>query len=111
MTENIVPASVKLAAKRGFIRTATQSLASVIPIVAIAIPTTGDALLGIGLGAAGAVVTALLAGTASALSIISSGIPKDYSDAVLVKQAVLAPNEALTNEDAAVTRVRLRRDR
>lgn len=110
MTENIIPASVKLAAKRGFIRTATQSLSSVIPIVAIAIPTTGDALLGLGLGAAGAIVTALLSGTASALSIVSSGIPKDYSDAVLVAQAVLEPNEAFANTDAAVTRVLLRRD-
>lgn len=109
MTENIVPASVKLAAKRGFIRTATQSLSSVIPIVAIAIPTTGDALLGLGLGAAGAIVTAILSGTASALSIISSGIPGEYSDAVLVKQAVVTTDEALAKIDVAVSRV-LRRD-
>lgn len=78
MSKNIVPAHVSLAAKRGFVRTATQSLASVIPITAIAIPTTGDALVGVGLGVAGAVVTALLAGAASALSIISNGIPEDY---------------------------------
>lgn len=81
MSKNIVPAHVSLAAKRGFVRTATQSLASVIPITAIAIPTTGDALLGIGLGVAGAVTTALLAGAASALSIISNGIPEDYQAA------------------------------
>ena len=41
MTDSIVPAAVQLAAKRGFVRTFTQSLASVIPITAIAIPTTG----------------------------------------------------------------------
>lgn len=86
MSQNIIPPSVKLAAKRGFIRTATQSLSSVIPIVAIAIPTTGDALLGIGLGVAGAITTAVLAGTASALSIVSNGIPSDYVDAALEKE-------------------------
>lgn len=77
----IIPASTMLAAKRGFIRTATQSLASVIPIAAIAIPTTGDAAFGVLLGVGGAVVTALLAGTASALSIISAGIPDEYTNA------------------------------
>ena len=81
MPNTVIPANTKLAAKRGFVRTATQSLASVIPITAIAIPTTGDALVGIGLGVAGAVVTALLAGAASALSIISQGIPEDYQAA------------------------------
>lgn len=82
---DIVPAGVKLAAKRGFVRTATQSLASVIPIAAIAIPTTGDALIGVGLAVGGALVTAALAGTASALSIISNGIPDDYIPAALDK--------------------------
>ena len=81
MPNTVIPANTKLAAKRGFVRTATQSLASVIPITAIAIPTTGDALLGVGLGVAGAVASAVLAGTASALSIISKGIPEDYQAA------------------------------
>ena len=81
MSEKVIPANTRLAAKRGFIRTATQSLASVIPTTAIAIPTTGDVLLGVGLGVAGAVVTAVLAGTASALSIISKGVPEDYQAA------------------------------
>ena len=110
MTDPIVPAATKLAAKRGFIRTATQSLASVIPIAAITIPTTGDALLGVGLAAAGAVATAVLAGAASALSIVSNGIPKDYADVTLVKQATIEPVEALANTDAAVSHVLLRRD-
>ena len=81
MPNTVIPANTKLAAKRGFVRTATQSLASVIPITAIAIPTTGDALLGVGLGVAGAVASAILAGAASALSIISKGIPEDYQAA------------------------------
>ncbi|MEA1264575.1 hypothetical protein MicroSTF_16140 [Microbacterium sp. STF-2] len=80
-----------------------------IPIAAITIPTTGDALLGVGLAAAGAVATAVLAGAASALSIVSNGIPKDYADVTLVKQATIEPIEALANTDAAVSRV-LRRD-
>lgn len=109
-TDSIVPAAVKLAAKRGFIRTATQSLSSVIPITAIAIPTTGDALLGLALGAAGAIVTAILAGSASALSIVSNGIPQDYSDVTLVKQAVATPSESHADQDSAVARVLLRRD-
>lgn len=109
-TDPIVPAAVKLAAKRGFIRTATQSLSSVIPITAIAIPTTGDALLGLGLGVGGAIVTALLAGTASALSIVSNGIPKDYSDVTLVKVSVQEPLQVEANVDAAVSRVLLRSD-
>ena len=77
----IVPDEVHVAAKRGFIRTATQSLASVIPTAAIVIPVTGDALLGTGLAVAGALVTAVLAGTAAYLSIVSSGIPADYQPA------------------------------
>lgn len=111
MTDPIIPAATKLAAKRGFIRTATQSLASVIPIAAITIPTTGDALLGVGLAAAGAVATAVLAGAASALSIVSNGIPKDYADVTLVRQAVLDAPEAEASVEIAVQRVTLRRDR
>lgn len=83
MTDNVIPASTKLAAKRGFIRTFTQTLSSVIPITAIAIPTTGDALLGLGLGAGGAIVSALLSGVASYLSILSNGIPEDYEAAAI----------------------------
>lgn len=78
MSTNLVPADTKRAALRGFIRTAAQSLSAAIPTAAIAIGTTGEFWLGVGLGAAGAVVTALLAGTASALSILSAGIPQDY---------------------------------
>lgn len=110
MTNPIVPAAVSLAAKRGFTRTFTQSLASFIPITAIAIPTTGDALYGIGLGVAGAIVSAGLAGGASYLSIISNGIPKDYADATLVEQSQLPDIDQLGDQEAAVSRVLLRRD-
>lgn len=83
----IIPSATKLAAKRGFVRTATQSLASVIPITAISIPTTGDALIGVALGVGGALVTAALAGAASYLSITSKGIPDDYVRAAVEKAA------------------------
>lgn len=83
MTDNVIPAATKLAAKRGFIRTFTQTLSSVIPITAIAIPTTGDALLGVALGAGGAVVSSVLAGAASYFSILSNGIPQDYEAAAI----------------------------
>lgn len=80
---DVIPAATKLAAKRGFIRTFTQTLSSVIPITAIAIPTTGDALLGVALGAGGALVSSVLAGAASYFSILSNGIPEDYEAAAI----------------------------
>lgn len=83
MTDNVIPAPTKLAAKRGFIRTFTQTLSSVIPITAITIPTTGDALLGVALGVGGAIVSSLLSGVASYLSILSNGIPEDYEAAAI----------------------------
>lgn len=78
MSQSVIPAKTKLAAKRGFVRTATQTLSSVIPITAIAIPTTGDGLLGVCLGVAGAITSSLLAGTASALMIVAKGLPDEY---------------------------------
>lgn len=83
MSNEVIPAATKLAAKRGFIRTFTQTLSSVIPITAIAIPTTGDALLGVALGAGGALVSSVLAGAASYFSILSNGIPEDYEAAAI----------------------------
>lgn len=81
MSESVIPRATVLAAKRGFVRTATQALSSVIPITAIAIPTTGSGALGLGLGVAGAVASSLLAGGASALMIVSKGIPDEYVNA------------------------------
>lgn len=86
MSNEVIPAATKLAAKRGFIRTFTQTLSSVIPITAIAIPTTGDALLGVALGVGGALVSSVLSGVASYLQITSSGIPDDYTNAGVNQQ-------------------------
>lgn len=76
---NLIPADAKKAAARGFIRTGCQSLAAAIPTGAIAITLTGDWLAGVGLGALGAIATAVLAGTASALTMLARGIPEDYA--------------------------------
>lgn len=76
---SLIPADTQKAAARGFIRTACQSLSSAIPTSAIAITLSGDWALGVALGAGGAVVTALLAGAASYLSITAKGIPEDYA--------------------------------
>lgn len=78
---NVVPETTRLAAKRGFIRTAAQTLSSLIPAGGIVLALTGDWLLAAGLGAGSAVASALLAGTASYLSIISQGIPDEYTAA------------------------------
>lgn len=78
MSNELVPATVRFAAKRGFIRTAAQSLASVIPTTGVVVALTGDWLVAAGLGTASAVVTAGLAGAASYFSILSQGIPDAY---------------------------------
>src|SRR5690606_469955 len=75
---NLIPADTHKAAKRGFVRTAAQSLASIIPTSAVTISLTQDFWVGAGLGAASAVATAILAGAASYFSILSKGIPEDY---------------------------------
>lgn len=83
MSKSVIPAKTRLAAKRAFVRTSTQTLSSAIPIGGIAIATTQDFWVGAGLGAAGAVISAVLSGTAAALQIISSGVPEEYVEAGL----------------------------
>ena len=76
--DDVVPPSVTLAARRGFVRTAAQSLAGAIPQGVVAVSLTGDWVIGVVLGLASACVTAVLAGFASYLSIISRGVPHEY---------------------------------
>ncbi|MDR6868436.1 hypothetical protein J2Y69_003052 [Microbacterium resistens] len=109
-TDPLIPVATVIAAKRGFLRTAANALASAIPIGAIAIGTTGDFWIGVGLGAAGAIASSILAGTASALSILSKGIPSDYSDVALVKLSALDADEQHATLDGARGRALLRRD-
>lgn len=82
MNTDIIPASVKLAAKRGFVRTAAQSLATGFAVPgAITLVFTGDGLLALGVGLAGLAFNAVVNGAQSSLSIISNGVPADYVDA------------------------------
>ena len=81
MSTKLIPDDAKVAATRGFIRTASQTLSSVIPIGAITIGTTGDFWIGAALGIAGGIASAVAAGLASYFSILSKGIPAEYAAA------------------------------
>ena len=74
-----MPEATRLAARRGFIRTATQALEVGIPTAAV----TGGALSGadpatIAWAVLAAVLSAFGAGARSYFSILSKGIPEDY---------------------------------
>jgi len=115
MTDQIIPTAVKLAAKRGFVRTTTQAYAATLTaglpsataIVALIQDPTGWLLAGITVGLA--VLSPPVAGLVSYLSITSDGIPKAYTDATLVAQAALSDAEQSADQQAATSRV-LRRD-
>lgn len=92
MTEKIIPDTTKLAAKRGFIRTTTQAYATAaaggITTTAILAVVNGEVQLVPTLITVGVtLVSPLLAGAASALSILSSGIPGEYAEAALDEAA------------------------
>lgn len=96
----LVPAKVRTAAKRGFIRTTTQALATVIPLGTI----TGAALSSadpatIAWSVAAGALSSVGAGAASYLSILSKGIPEDYQGEPEVDQA---GRHALTPDEAAL---------
>lgn len=81
--ESTIPAPVQKAAKRGFIRTTAQAYAATlttgISATIVVGLVTGDVdplVTGVTLGVA--LVSPLLAGAASYLSILSKGIPEDY---------------------------------
>jgi hypothetical protein len=82
--EPIVPPDVRIAAKRGFIRTTAQSYAATLTTgitaaTAIALYNGEIEIIPTAITAAVALVSPLLAGAASYLSIISKGIPEDYT--------------------------------
>jgi hypothetical protein len=86
MPSPTIPTAVQVAAKRGFIRTTAQAYASTLTtgvsatvIVGIVTGAVDPLITGITLGVA--LVSPLLAGAASYLSIISKGVPEDYTDA------------------------------
>ncbi len=88
MTEKIVPESVKLAAKRGFVRTTMQGYEAT-----LAVGLSANVILGLIQGevdlVAAAVTTGValiappLAGLRSWLSITRNGIPGEYAEAAL----------------------------
>lgn len=85
----IIPPAVKLAAKRGFVRTTSQAYAATLgtavpsatAIVALIQDPTGWLLAGVTVGLA--LVSPPLAGLASYLSITARGLPDDYLPAAL----------------------------
>lgn len=88
MTDNVIPASTKLAAKRGFIRTTAQSYATALAggitaTVVLGVVTGEVALVPTIVTAAVTLVSPVLAGAASYLSILSNGIPEDYEPAAI----------------------------
>ncbi len=75
----VIPEVTVFAAKRGFVRTFTQSLATSLLIPAgVTFVFTQDALLAAAIGAAGMIVGASINATQSFLDIVSKGVPDDY---------------------------------
>jgi hypothetical protein len=75
----LIPDDTLRAAKRGFIRTSAQSLATSFVLPAgTAFAFTQDALLAAAVGVGGMLVGAAVNGLQSFFSIIGSGIPDDY---------------------------------
>lgn len=81
MSEKVIPAAVVLAAKRGFVRTTAQAYAATIPAGGVSATLLAQAAAdpaAFALAATAALVSPLLAGLASYLSIIGSGVPTEY---------------------------------
>lgn len=79
MNKDLIPEATKTAAKRGFIRTAAQSLSgSAVLGGGLTLVFTGDALLTVAVALGSAVANAVVTGGQSYFSIISKGIPEDY---------------------------------
>jgi hypothetical protein len=85
-TDPLVPDAARRAAKRGFLRTTAQAYAASIPTggvsagAIVALVQDPNPLL-IAATIIAALVSPPLAGLASALSILSKGIPEDYQAA------------------------------
>lgn len=114
MTDPIIPEATKLAAKRGFIRTTAQALSATLTTgisatVVLSVVTGQVDVIPTVVTLGVALVSPVIAGAASYLSIMSNGIPQDYTDVTLVAQAGLTTEASIADQDAAVSRV-LRRD-
>lgn len=83
MSDQIIPAATKIAAKRAFIRTTAQAYAATLTTgisasVVIGVVTGEVDIVAIGITLGVALVSPLLAGAASALTMLYRGIPEDY---------------------------------
>lgn len=77
----MIPENTKVAAKRGFIRTFSQSFAGALTSGVIVLSVlTGSALVGLASALGLALVSAAISGAASYFSIIGKGVPEDYRD-------------------------------
>ncbi len=86
MSDPIIPPATLKAAKRGFIRTTAQAYATSFSVgisagVIITFIQEGADWVALGITAGVTVVSPLLAGLASFLSILAKGVPEDYTDA------------------------------
>ena len=114
-TDPIVPAAVKLAAKRAFVRTTYQAYAATLAAgisyaIIIGLVTGQVDPLATGIHFGVALASPPLAGLVAWLNVTSNGIPKDYTDVALVKQAVNDPDEAAGDIETAMQRVQFRSD-
>ena len=83
MNDEVVPKETKLAAKRGFVRTTAQAYAATIPAGGISAAILSNVIDDPNpvqiIATVGAwVLSPLLAGAASYLSIVSNGVPEEY---------------------------------
>lgn len=88
MTDPVIPASTKLAAKRGFIRTTSQSASATLTTgisasVVLSVVTGEIAIVPVAITLGVAVLSPFIAGAASYFSILSNGIPQDYEAAAI----------------------------
>lgn len=114
MTDEIIPAANRLAAKRAFVRTTAQAYAATLTTgisasVVLGVVTGTVEVVPILVTLGVALVSPLIAGAAAYAQNIG-GIPQEYTDSALVQQSVVDPVEAVADQNAAVARVQLRRD-
>lgn len=95
----LIPADVKVAAKRGFLRTTAQAYATsmaggISATAIISLMTNSEPWLPIIVTWVVALVTPLLSGLASYFSILSRGIPADYQP----EETAVEPPSAVAGE-------------
>lgn len=110
-TDPLIPAAVKIAAKRAALKTAAQAArgAGASIVAAIGLSLIGVDWLVVAGTAGASVITVVWAGVDAYLDKINNGIPAEYTDVALVKQALATTSESVADQETAVARV-LRRD-